>query len=342
MTLKDATPFNLQMVNGKMKWIDTSSFSIYEENSPWIAYNQFCQTFLAPLLLMHYVDADAAKMMQVYPNGLSMKKLKSYLPTRARLNLSNWMHVYLQASIKPPTTSQTYSVSKYKLQSIVDDLTSHIQSLQPNYQQYEWEMYYHSNWLTQDYVQQKTTVLQNYLEELDITDAIDFGCNTGEMSSLLAQKCSHVLAIDSSVASIDNLYDKIKKQQYSSSIIPVVMDISNPTSSAGFMNLEYQSFEQRAKADLVTAFALIHHLCITKNISIHDFIQFLLIHTERYLIVEFVPITDANAQHLLKNRNMMFSEYTQQVFENELNRYCRILNFHVLSNGRIVYLTEKL
>ena len=52
MTLKDASAYNIQFIKGKPVLIDTLSFTHYLEGSPWVAYRQFCQHFLAPLALM--------------------------------------------------------------------------------------------------------------------------------------------------------------------------------------------------------------------------------------------------------------------------------------------------
>ncbi len=41
MSLKDASSFNVQFVNGKPVFIDTLSFEKYIEGKPWIAYKQF-------------------------------------------------------------------------------------------------------------------------------------------------------------------------------------------------------------------------------------------------------------------------------------------------------------
>ena len=44
-SLKDASVYNIQFINGSPIFIDTLSFECYEENKPWVAYKQFCQHF---------------------------------------------------------------------------------------------------------------------------------------------------------------------------------------------------------------------------------------------------------------------------------------------------------
>ncbi|NIR94014.1 MAG: SAM-dependent methyltransferase, partial [Gammaproteobacteria bacterium] len=62
MSLKDASSYNVQFYNGKPIFIDTLSFEKYQEGRPWVAYQQYCQHFLAPLALMKYCDVRLVKL----------------------------------------------------------------------------------------------------------------------------------------------------------------------------------------------------------------------------------------------------------------------------------------
>jgi hypothetical protein len=55
MILKDATPFNIQFAGASPLWIDSLSFETYDETKPWIAYWQFVECFVAPLLIAKYL-----------------------------------------------------------------------------------------------------------------------------------------------------------------------------------------------------------------------------------------------------------------------------------------------
>ena len=46
MVLKDASAYNIQFRGVSPILIDTLSFDIWEEGTPWTAYRQFCQHFL--------------------------------------------------------------------------------------------------------------------------------------------------------------------------------------------------------------------------------------------------------------------------------------------------------
>ena len=63
MSLKDATSFNIQFYKGRPILIDTLSFEKYKEDTPWIAYRQFCEQFLCPLALMSYKDTRVSELL---------------------------------------------------------------------------------------------------------------------------------------------------------------------------------------------------------------------------------------------------------------------------------------
>ncbi|MBN1396866.1 MAG: hypothetical protein JXA06_02435, partial [Bacteroidetes bacterium] len=94
--LKDATPFNIQFVDGKPKLIDTLSFFTGDENV-WIAYRQFCESFLAPLALMAYSDHDLVRACQVYHDGIPLMLASRMLPHRTWFKPSLCIHIHLHA-----------------------------------------------------------------------------------------------------------------------------------------------------------------------------------------------------------------------------------------------------
>ena len=99
-SLKDASSYNVQFIGNELKFIDTLSFEPYKEGEPWIAYRQFCQHFLAPLALMAYVDADLAKLLSNYIDGIPLSLTSKLLPNRTRLNYGLQIHLQLHAKIQ--------------------------------------------------------------------------------------------------------------------------------------------------------------------------------------------------------------------------------------------------
>lgn len=112
MILKDATPYNIQFHNGKPVFIDTLSFEMYDPKQPWIAYRQFCQCFLFPLYLEHYLKTDIQKILSTYIDGIPVDFIAKLLPLKSRLSLGVWLHVYLQQQTATNTSKNSLRFSK--------------------------------------------------------------------------------------------------------------------------------------------------------------------------------------------------------------------------------------
>jgi hypothetical protein len=84
MILKDASAYNVQFENNTPIFIDLLSFEEYQEGSPWIAYKQFCQHFLAPLALMSYTDIKLSCLLKEHIDGIPLKLAIELLPLKAR------------------------------------------------------------------------------------------------------------------------------------------------------------------------------------------------------------------------------------------------------------------
>ncbi len=85
MTLKDASAFNVQFRGVRPVLIDTLSFETYHDGTPWVAYRQFCQHFLAPLVLQSRLDVRLGALLRQYLDGIPLD-LASRLLTR-RVNV---------------------------------------------------------------------------------------------------------------------------------------------------------------------------------------------------------------------------------------------------------------
>jgi hypothetical protein len=97
-----------------------------------------------------------------------------------------------------------------------------------------------------------------------------------------------------------------------------------PTPAIGWMNRERPAFLQRANADLVIALALIHHLCIAKNLSL-TLLAAGLADLGTYLLIEFVPKSDPKAAMLLLQRADIFPDYTEENFRKIFSAYFILL-----------------
>lgn len=342
MILKDATPFNIQFHKGKPIFIDTLSFENYEEGKPWIAYRQFSECFLAPLLLMHYCHPDTGKFFTIYPNGIPMDVLVSLLPKRSKWNMNTLLHVHLQAKFsgkQKQRAGNENNFSKQKLEILLKGLDRFVQKLVLKKVKTTWDDYYTDTILGDDYLQAKTALVKLLISSIDYKTVIDLGANDGYFSLLFGND-KNVLATDADSNCINELYHKIKKEGITN-ILPLVNNLSVPSPAIGWANTERESITVRLKADLVLALALVHHLAIAHNVPLYLIANWLYPMGE-HLIIEFVPKSDEKVKLLLQNRNDIFDEYNLENFKSIFATKYQIIKEEKVGNtNRVLFLMKR-
>jgi len=342
MILKDATPFNIQFYKGKPVFIDTLSFENYEAGKPWIAYRQFCECFLGPLLLMHYCHPDTNKLFTVYPNGIPMEVLVSLLPKRSKWNMNTFLHIHLQAKFsgakkQKPGTENNFS--KQKLELLLKGLDNFVQKLSLKRVKTTWDNYYTDTILGDDYLAAKTALVKSFISQADFENVIDLGANDGHFSRLFDEGKT-VIATDADHNCINELYLNIKKEGRSN-ILPLVYNLTTPSPAIGWANTERESISTRLKADLVMALALVHHLAIANNVPlvlIADWLQPM----GDWLVIEFVPKSDEKVKLLLQNRKDIFDDYTLENFREVFGKKYQLIKEEKVGNtNRVLFLMKR-
>lgn len=326
MILKDATPFNVQFCKGKPVFIDTLSFEIYEEEKPWIAYRQFCECFLAPMLLMHYCHPDTNRIFTVYPNGIPLDVLKSLLPARSKLNLNTYLHIHLQSNISGTGKGKQNGgndFSKHKLETILRGLTSFVNDLRMKKNKAGWTDYYTDTILGEEYLKEKGRMVQSFLQNTAYKTVVDLGSNDGHFSFLIATPQKEIIAVDGDAGCINTLYDRIKSRKINN-IHPLLINFFAPSPAIGWNNRERNSLAERLKGDLVMALALVHHLAIAGNVPLSMIAQWL-IPMGKYLVIEFVPKEDEKVKLLLQNRKDIFYNYSLPEFKKAFGEHYEII-----------------
>lgn len=342
--LKDATPYNIQWYDGRLIFIDTLSFEKYNEEEPWIAYRQFCECFLSPLLLMHYSKNSLQQLLLAYPEGIPLRITKSLLPVRSKFSLHTYLHIHVHASVtgrKKGNDERKLKFSRQKLINIITSLETLVRKLKLPEQATAWSGYYDEVFQRKDYLPQKKQIVEQWVGQLDnIKAAVDLGANEGEFSKLLSAKNIQTIASDFDAYCINKLYESIKTSG-ENNIQPLIIDVANPSPSIGLNNKERESFIERTKVDLALSLALIHHLAIGKNIPF-SFISQMFAGITNYLIIEFIPKEDSKIQMMLAHKNDIYTSYNETGFINAFeNHFSIIERKEIVDSGRILFLMKK-
>lgn len=315
MILKDATHTNIQFVDGCAKLIDTLSFEQYKEGEQWIAYRQFCECFLNPLIIAAHTGMEVHKLMLAYPDGVPASLAAQLLPFKTKLSPTVYLHVHLHAriAVKSATENTTKrKVTQKNIEQILQSLYDLIQSLKLPAKKTVWNNYYDETILSEQYLSEKKKVVSSLLSQISYSSVIDLGANEGEFS-LLCNKEALVVSADFDSDCINSFYKTIKEQKLKN-IVPVVADLTYPSPAMGWMNKERPALFSRKKFDVCLALALVHHLSIAKNISFAQIAEFFAEVCDQ-LIIEFVPKTDPKVEEMLKWREDIFENYNEAEFE---------------------------
>lgn len=351
MSLKDASAYNIQFLNCKPVFIDTLSFEIFKDGYPWIAYKQFCQHFLAPLLLMSYKDERLHKLLSYFPDGIPLDLANSLLPLKSKLNPRILLHINLHSKAQKKFKNKELSIQKHKFSKasffgLIDNLLSTINKIKLKRGNSNWSRrdgyplkYYEENILNSAYINHKKQLVNTLLEKEKPRMLWDLGSNIGMFSKIAAEKNIEVICFDSDPMIINKIYVDCKAHG-EVNILPLILDLVNPSCAAGWMLSERISFLKRASADMVMALALIHHLAIANNIPLGSLAEFFS-KIAKKLIIEFVPKSDANAQLLLRNREDIFLQYNQSNFEKEFEKFFRTISREKIDESeRVLFLME--
>ncbi len=346
MSLKDASAFNVQFQYGKPIFIDTLSFELYPINRPWVAYRQFCQHFLAPLALMRYTDIRLGQMLRTTIDGIPLDLASTLLPGKTWLHLGLLMHIHLHAKSEKKYADvhipiQPRHVSKNSLLGLLDNLTTTIEKMHWQPKGTEWAEYYQDTNYSHDAFEHKKEIVTRFLESVHPASVWDLGANNGLFSRIASNNRIPTIAFDIDPACVELNYREIF-QNKEQNLLPLLLDLTNPSPGIGWQNEERNSLIQRGPADMVLALALIHHLAISNNVPLQRIAEFFS-KICRWLIIEFVPKTDSQVRKLLMNRKDIFPAYDEEHFENSFKRYFTIEQKVPVNNSeRVVYLCKNL
>jgi hypothetical protein len=342
MSLKDCSAYNIQFTKGKPVLIDTLSFEKYREGLPWVAYRQFCQHFLAPLILMSYTDIRLNRLLQLFIDGIPLDLTSSLLPFRTKFMFSMLSHIHLHAKSQKyfadkAVNTKSYKMNRRSLYALIDSLESAVRRLNWHPRGTEWAKYYENTNYSVDALKHKAHIVTKYLDRIKPNNVWDLGANAGTFSQIASQNGAHTVSFDIDPAAVEKNYLACVKRG-EKLVLPLFLDLTNPSPSIGWDNEERMSFIKRGPVDMVFALALIHHLAISNNLPFGRIAQFF---SEicSSLVIEFVPKHDSQVQKLLRTREDIFSDYSREMFEIEFSKLFSIQDSEQIKNSeRIVYL----
>ena len=231
-------------------------------------------------------------------------------------------------------------ITRRSLLGLIDSLTSSVERLRWTPVGTEWSDYTADTSYERSAAETNESLVRDLIARVAPRVVWDLGANTGRFSQIAAEADALVIALDVDRGAVEKHYLGVRGRG-ETRILPLVVDMTNPSPAVGWAHAERRSLIARGEADLVLALALIHHLAISNNVPLANLARFFA-DTGRHLIVEFVPKSDPRVQRLLGSREDVFPTYTPAGFEAAFEPVFRVLDkVAIAGSERSLYLFER-
>ena len=344
-TLSDNTAYNVQFDGYRPVFIDVLSLEKYVEGRPWIGYGQFCQQFLNPLVLTAKLGVDFRHWYRGNVEGIATTDLARMLKFRHLLSPGILTHVYMHAKALEAAARSVdgtskpkpdVKLSKAKQLALLKYMRAFVDTLRVGAQDTTWGEYEKTHTYDDTEYGRKRRFVSEFVASVQPNTLIDLGCNAGDYSVLsLESGAKRVIGFDFDSNAVDVAYRRAKEGKLN--FLPLQLDAFNPSASQGWRQNERYGFDRRAKADAMVALAFEHHLAIAKNTPLDQTIDWL-VGIAPQGVIEFVPKNDPTVQIMLRGRDDIFTDYTEENFTSLLSRKAKIVKQQqVTEHGRVLF-----
>ena len=337
----DASAYNIQFKNNKPIFIDIGSFNKLDKKSHILWHKQFCENYLAPLLIKSQSDLNFNDLYRSNLNGIELKYASKILPIKSWFKFNILMNIHLHTYLNHKISSSSHFKQNKKTNIfdvkkkilIAESLKKTISNLNCKNTTY-WSNYSKLNSYTNETKKNKIDAVSHFIQNQKIKKLLDIGCNNGFFSEVSFNNgAQEIIGIDSDLDSLNQSYLKFKN--LGKNYFPIYQNFVNPSANIGWQNKERKSFidRYRYKFDGVICLAFIHHICIGNNIPIEQFIEYLGNFSKNFLL-EFISTEDKMVENLLLNKKTIIKNYDLEILKNIIKKEYTIISEHKISNTR--------
>jgi ribosomal protein L11 methylase PrmA len=249
------------------------------------------------------------------------------------------LHARFQRQHESTARRPQAAVSRVALAGLLDSLARTVESFRLPHAQTQWGDYYdHTNY-SQKARAEKGAIVAEFLAQAAPQRVVDLGANDGSFSRIAAEAGALVISCDIDPLAVESNYRQMRGRG-ETKMVPMLIDLTNPSPGLGWANRERQPFAARARADAALALALIHHLAIAANVPLGLVAEYFA-GLAPWLVIEFVPKSDSQVQRLLATREDIFDDYTVEGFEAAFGRCFKVAAKRpVTGSERLMYLMK--
>jgi len=326
---KDATSYNVMFDGSKPVFIDIGSFERPLRTEAWPGYRQFCELFLNPLVVQAVGGVGFHAWLRGAVGGIGVAETAAIVPLGRRLRRGLFVHLTLQARAERRHAEAETSgagegpragFSPKLLLAQLANLEKTVRALTWKAQRSVWSDYSDRSHYTGDDLPAKQAFVAEAVRATGADLVLDLGANDGLFSLLaLESGASRVVAADFDHLVVDRLYRHLREID-ETRVLPLVLDLVNPSPGAGWRSRERRPFVERVRPDLVLCLAVVHHLAITNTVPFDEIVDFLA-EFGAALVVELPHPDDPMVRRLLaRKRPGLFDHYDRDRWEASLDR----------------------
>jgi hypothetical protein len=345
MVLKDSTPYNVQFKGARPVFVDVGSFERMREGEPWVGFRQFCMLYLYPLLLQSAKGVPFQPWLRGSIDGITPTEMRGLMSFRDRFRKGVFTNVFLHARLEKRYADKSEQVREEVKRVFKKELfVANVRKMRKIVQRLEWDppqgvwtSYGERNTYTDDDARRKDDFVRAVAKGRQRSLVWDIGANNGRYSRIAAEGAKTVIAVDADQGPVELLYRDLRGEG-NEQILPLTMNLADPSPGLGWRGLERRAMPERGKPDLVLALALVHHVAISANVPVKEFIDWLA-WLGGELVIEFPTREDPMVKKLLApKREGLHPDYELEYFERTLKEAFDVERSERLESGtRVLY-----
>lgn len=304
--LKDCHPYNVLFDNTTPVYVDFGSIVKQRSKGKWIARKEFLSRYYYPLKLWKrgYVSTVSGLLKSWTSQNLREMRKLCYGKKGKFLN---------------GVADRIQMDADLEMRELINILRKYCFT-----EKTRWGAYQNAYW-------EKSNKRFEYEIEWigrhpEIQSIVEVGANQGNLSYAITEQTGirKVIATDYDKQAVDIMYGRLKKMK-NHNITPLLLD---------FVNDPFDMLEA-CRCDLVIANALTHHLILTQGLSLAALTSRLEALTNRYVIVEFMPL----GTKISKTGTPKW--YTLEWFLEGLSQCFEVIAHQKMEKNRIIIIGEK-
>jgi hypothetical protein len=291
LTLKDTHPWNLLFDGTRPVFVDITSITPLSVRPFALDYDKFCRYYLHPLILMSQGQERIARhLLPDYegilrsdfllmagatdpssgPLGHLKEVLRHRLPPRWRELLRTFSDSMRSAGRKTNGRVTAVLETLTQMRRQIEAVVLPVPGAEPN-----------------DLTPELQRFLEKMISQLAPRSILSVGAKTLWYSSLAAHVGSTVVVFDKDPQYLSHLYRVARASNLP--VLPLVMDVTDPTPSRGLSNHISIAATNRLQCDLVVALSLVNPLMSERRLRLEQVVESVAQFSRRWLIIDYTP-----------------------------------------------------